>query len=194
MLFLSIRQIGILLARSGPVGARHSDGVGPRIGENIRPFVEPLFNDAAMQGRPGLYVFLSNACAVCTIVEQAAVRLGTHWHDRANIFLIYDGGPEDVDVGYRAVGRGAFLLRHPDIRERLGVNSVPHAVVINAAGVVLGQGLVNASSHLESLLELTYPEAKADGSGNGNGRLPPVPDGEMQRRRKSTWSRVRTKI
>jgi len=190
LLYLTVRQLGILLARSGPVGARHAEGIGPRIGENIRSFVEPLADGAELPARPGLYAFLSNACAVCTVVEKAAIQLGLHWHRRVNIFLIYDGAAPQNEVGYRVVGRGVFMLRHPDVRERLSVNAVPHAVMVDAEGVVLGHGIVNAISHLESLLELTDPEVKAD-SANGHGRPPTARDGERRRRRSSTWDRER---
>ena len=40
-LFLTIRQVGILLNQVGPVGARGSTQ-GPRIGENITPHVSSL--------------------------------------------------------------------------------------------------------------------------------------------------------
>ena len=154
-LFLTIRQVGILLNQVGPVGARGSTQ-GPRIGENITPHVSSLSAVAGAPAGPSLYVFASESCAVCASVRKGAEALARYWSDRAVIRLVYDEHPGSSSIGW--LGRGLTLSHDPHLRGRLGVDLVPFAVMTNAAGEVIGKGVVNDGSQLESLLELLLPE------------------------------------
>jgi hypothetical protein len=152
-LFLTIRQVGILLNQVGPVGARGTPQ-GPRIGENITAHVSSLAGGAATI--PILYVFASESCAVCASVRKSAERLAGFWSNRAAIRLVYDEHPKSSALG--PVAPGISLWHDPDLRRRLCVDLVPFAVMANAAGEVIGKGVVNDGSQLESLLELLMQE------------------------------------
>lgn len=148
-LFLTIRQVGILLNQVGPVGARGTPQ-GPRIGENITAHVSSLGGTAP--AGPILYVFASESCAVCASVRKGAEKLARFWSDRAAIRLVYDEHPNSSSIG--SLAPGISLWHDPHLRRRLGVDLVPFAVMANAAGEVIGKGVVNDGSQLESLLEL----------------------------------------
>ena len=149
VLYLTIRQLGVLLARLGPSAARPADQ-GPRIRENIASYTGPLLPDASAARVPTLFVFGTDFCPICGVVRQAARAVAKQWRPAARIVLVFDGAAEVP----APEGTNLFLTRHPTVREQLDIRAVPYAVMTDAAGTVLGHGLVNNASHLESLLEL----------------------------------------
>lgn len=168
-LYLTIRQVGLLLTHLGPGGARSSD-VGPRIGENVSPHVGDLLGGAAAPGRPTLFIFAAPFCPACKRVREAAEALARPWAPAARLVMVYDGLPPGDPAG----ARGDLLIAaHPTLRENLDVRAVPFAVMTDAAGVVIGHGLVNNASHVESLLEI-HGSTGAPGRANGaaGGALP----------------------
>ena len=149
VLYLTIRQVGLILGRLGPMGARSEADVGPRVGENLSSvLIEPLM---PKNGKPTLYVFGSDSCGVCAKVKPAVESLIKYWRDQSNIIMVYDGAAKRETDAASAVP----LIRSDSLREKIGVTFVPFAVVVDPVGVVLGKGLVNDISHLESLLELS---------------------------------------
>src|SRR5512145_193245 len=87
ILYLVLRQLGFVLHRVGPPGAR--GGVdGPRIGENVRhAFPEAM---TRLRRRPKLIVFVSEACSICSVVKVGAHELAKAWRKDADILLVYD--------------------------------------------------------------------------------------------------------
>jgi len=150
-LLLVTRQVGILLNQVGPVGARGSTQ-GPRVGENITSHVAALEAAAGAPRVPSLYVFGSESCAVCASVRKGAETLARYWSKRAAIRLVYDESPRRP-LAEPAIP-GLSLWYDGRLRGRLGIELVPFAVMTNASGEVLGKGIVNDTSQLESLLEL----------------------------------------
>jgi hypothetical protein len=165
-LLLTIRQVGILLNQVGPVGARGSTQ-GPRIGENITAHLSSLPGMAGTPSGPSLYVFASESCAVCASVRKGAETLARYWSDRASIRLVYDEHPKSSSIG--SLARGLSLWHDARLRGRLGIELVPFAVMTNAVGEVIGKGIVNDSSQLESLLELLLRDRASATSGSSEG-------------------------
>ena len=157
-LFLVTRQVGILLNQVGPVGARQSTQ-GPRVGENITPHVAALEVSAGAPRVPSLYVFGSESCAVCASVRKGAETLARYWSKRAAIRLVYDDSPRRPTESPVA---GLSLWYDGRLRTRLGIELVPFAVMTDANGEVIGKGIVNDTSQLESLLELLRDGAGAE--------------------------------
>jgi methylamine dehydrogenase accessory protein MauD len=149
-LFLTIRQVGLLLTRLGPGGARTSE-LGPRVGENILPQTAELQDGAFTQQEPTLYIFASQFCPACAMVREAAQAIARHWVGAARIVMVYDGLPPDAK---QPTSANFVVAAHPNLREKLDVRAVPYAVMTDARGFVVGHGLVNNASHIESLLEL----------------------------------------
>jgi hypothetical protein len=136
VLYLVLRQMGFVLNRVGPSGARGSAD-GPRIGENISHQIP----EVRQSGKAKLIVFGADSCPVCARVKSDAVEIARNWKSDAEIFLIYDSAT-------------------------LGdVTSVPFAIVTNEHGEVMSKGLVNEGAHLESLLEQQRSAATRELSG-----------------------------
>lgn len=151
ILYLTLRQMGFVLQRVGPLGARGT-AEGPRIGENVQHALpEPL---RGTHSRPRLMVFVSEACSVCTQVKAGAHELAKTWRRSADILLVYDcenPGHAPFCVEHTP---GLYAMRDCNLRQSLGVKFVPYGLVVDQTGNVVGKGLVNDISHLESLLEL----------------------------------------
>jgi methylamine dehydrogenase accessory protein MauD len=152
MLYLTIRQVGLILGRVGPVGARSSESVGPRVGENLTPLIDSI-DIPGRNGKPVLLILGNNGCGVCAKIRRDVDSLASYWASKADIVLIYDqlppGAKNEKDNG------GKVPIIRSDMRTKVGVGFVPFGVIVDPAGVVLGKGLVNEMSHIESLLELT---------------------------------------
>ena len=144
-LLLMIRQVGLILQRVGPVGARGM-AMGPRIGEDVSGFL----GGRLVKGRPALVILGSSACPICSVIEEAARVVAGPWASRADVWMIYDEAPDRA-----AASRASALKVAEDavLRTKLDVSSVPYGVMVDGEGLVIGQGLVNEASHLESLLE-----------------------------------------
>ena len=152
MLYLTIRQVGRLLGRMGPVGARSSESVGPRVGENLTPFINTL-EIPGKNGKPILFILGNNGCGICSKIRHEADSLANYWASKADIVFVYDPLPPGANNGNDKEGKVPIL--RSDMRAKVGVGFVPFGVIVDPTGVVLGKGLVNEMSHLESLLELT---------------------------------------
>jgi len=154
------RQIGLLHDRVAPVGALVG-GETPRVGE-VAPVLEAEAWDgspvrvggAAEDGRDTLLLFVSPTCPVCREVLPVARALAAEAAGGVRLLLASDGPREE---------HAAFVERHglagPGyvLSKALGlayqVARLPHAVLVDAGGVVRARGLVNSREHLESLFE-----------------------------------------
>jgi methylamine dehydrogenase accessory protein MauD len=156
-----VRQIGVLHERLRPAGALAIQS-GPRVGE-AAPVVEAndlagvahAIGGPAPDARDTLLFFLSPTCPVCKALLPVLAGLA---RDGLRVVLASDGAP-DEHAAFVARERIAlpYLLSTPlGLAYRVG--KLPWAVLIDGAGVVRVQGLVNTREHLESLLE-----AKAQG-------------------------------
>lgn len=147
--FLVLRQLGFVLQRAGPVSAR-STSEGPRIGENIASHFAPA---GVINGKANIILFMSETCSVCGFVRTGAEELARVWNRDADLFLVYDCG-DGEDTRLETNRSGLYVKKDSALRDRLGVNFVPFAAVTTESGTVVGKGLVNDVTHLESLLEL----------------------------------------
>jgi methylamine dehydrogenase accessory protein MauD len=152
-----VRQIGVLHERLRPAGALALDA-GPRVGE-AAPVVEAVdlagaahaVGAPASDGRDTLLFFLSPTCPTCKALLPALVSLA---RDASLRVLLASDGAEAEHRSFVARERIAlpYLLSTPlGVAYRVG--KLPWAVLVDAAGFVRAQGLVNSREHLESLLE-----------------------------------------
>ena len=155
-----VRQIGVLHERVAPAGALVGRE-GPRLGEaaprltvddwNGRPV---SLGGAAADGRATLLLFVSPSCPVCKTMLEIADSLMRREQGRARLLLASDGPREEHEAFVREQGlaeRGYLLSSELGLVYQVG--KLPYAVLIDAAGVLRGKGLVNTREHLESLFE-----------------------------------------
>ncbi len=160
-----VRQIGILHERVAPAGALLGRE-GPRPGE-AAPVLE-VEDLAGRRVRIGgrdtanvatLLLFVSPSCPVCKVLLPAARSLRDAEKGALQLVLASDGPREEHAAFVEAHGleRESYVLS-AELGLLYQVGRLPHAVLLDAQGVVRARGLVNSREHLESLVE-----AKAHG-------------------------------
>ena len=160
VVFALTRQIGVLYERVAPAGALMI-GRGVTVGEEA-PVVRAttLAGESEMVGAPSadgrsaLVFFLSPTCPVCKTLLPALRSLASAEVARLRLVFAGDGGIDE----HEAFARRERLLEYAYVvSSQLGMTwqiaKLPHAVLIDAAGIVRGHGIVNSREHLESLLE-----------------------------------------
>lgn len=156
VLYLTLRQLGYVLNRVTPLGARGTSD-GPRIGENLAPQLPFMFRGDE-RSKALLILFGADACAICAQIKIDAHALAKSWRTEADIVLIYDCLPETDGSPVEELVKGLFFKRECELRRRCGASFVPFGIVTDRTGTVVGKGLVNEIGHLESLLELERKE------------------------------------
>jgi methylamine dehydrogenase accessory protein MauD len=160
LVFALARQIGVLHERVAPAGALLLRG-GPKVGEpapawsGVDLFGRPLrVGGASDDGRGTLLLFVAPGCPVCGSLLPVARRLAAEERARLRVVFASDGEPEAQRRFVAQHGLDAFpYVVDAELGLAHGVGRLPHAVLIDAAGVIRAKGLVNSREHLESLLE-----------------------------------------
>lgn len=164
-LYLTVRQVGYILSYANLSGARRS-AFGPRVGENVTFHLDWLSRNlpaGPASSRPAVYIFGADSCPVCRSIRAASKELSKHWRDRASIYVVYDA-EEGAEPQFATTHSNLAFWYSPGGRERLDIRSVPYGVCVDPDGVVLGHGVVNGISHVESLLELLLSPSEHRGS------------------------------
>jgi methylamine dehydrogenase accessory protein MauD len=160
VVFALVRQIGVLHERVAPAGALMMGG-GPKVGELAPRFEgEDLFGRAVeiggadASGASTLLLFVSPSCPVCKTLLPVLRSIAAQEGPRLRVVLASDGHPEEQRRFAEEHGLRAFpYVVSTELGLAHQVAKLPHAVLIDASGVVRGKGLVNTREHLESLFE-----------------------------------------
>ena len=151
------RQVGVLHERIAPVGAL-ALGRGPQTGESAPQLTAHTLAGGTVgiggpqpAGALRLLFFVSPTCPICKSLLPT-VKTFTQ-SERLEMLLIGDG---DVDQQRQMAERHGIELERcanaPEVGRAFQVAKLPYAVLIDAAGVIVAQGLVNSREHLESLV------------------------------------------
>jgi methylamine dehydrogenase accessory protein MauD len=160
LVFALARQIGVLHERVAPAGALLLRG-GPAVGEPAPAWAGAdlagrtvRLGGPSEDGRDTLLLFVAPACPVCASLLPVVRRLAAEEAARLRVVFASDGEPEAQRRFAARHGLDAFpYVVSAELGLAHGVGRLPHAVLIDAAGVVRAKGLVNSREHLESLLE-----------------------------------------
>jgi methylamine dehydrogenase accessory protein MauD len=160
VIFALVRQIGVLYERVAPAGALVV-GNGPKAGE-----AAPALNVTGLDGktlqvggqhadeRSMLLFFLSPTCPVCKTLLPALKSIARDERKWLDVVLASDGVRKEHDSFVKEYQLEQF---HYLLSSELGigyrVGRLPHAVLIDAAGIIRSTGMVNSREHLESLFE-----------------------------------------
>lgn len=154
-----VRQIGVLHERVAPLGAlttRTAVAVGDRAPEfdvtDIRGRKVHLGGRRA-DGRSQLLLFVSPVCPMCKKLLGAVRSFAESERQGVEVVLVGDG-ERDAHLELQAQHRVERLplVLSPIVGITLGIGKLPHAVLLDAAGVIRSSGIVNSREHLESLL------------------------------------------
>jgi methylamine dehydrogenase accessory protein MauD len=179
-----VRQVGVLHERLAPLGAL-TTRTALAVGEPA-PVLEATdlagrkvhVGGRRADGRSQLLLFVSPVCPMCKKLLGAVRSFAAAERQGVGIVLVGDGdraAHEALQAEHRL--EGVPLVLSPIIGITLGIGKLPHAVLIDAAGVLRSSGIVNSREHLESLLvaEETGYASMQDyllGADPGNRRLP----------------------
>jgi methylamine dehydrogenase accessory protein MauD len=154
------RQIGILHQRLQPVGALKL-GSSLAVGQ-AAPVIEardfggqPLSIGAADPAAADtLLVFVSPSCPVCKSLLPALRAMRRREKPQIKVILASDGPRlEHADfIAAESLGEFTYVLSEA-LGIAYGAGRLPHAVLIDGAGIVRASGLVNSREHLDSLFE-----------------------------------------
>jgi len=155
-----VRQIGILHERVAPAGALLGRE-GPRPGERASALaVEDLMGRALTiggadaTGAATLLLFVSPSCPVCKVLLPAARSLRDAEAGNLRLVLASDGPRAEHAAFAAAQGlESESYVLSAELGLLYQVGRLPHAVLLDAEGVVRARGLVNSREHLESLCE-----------------------------------------
>jgi methylamine dehydrogenase accessory protein MauD len=154
------RQIGILHQRLQPVGALKL-GSSLAVGQPA-PVVEASdFGGQRLTigaGDPAaadtLVIFVSPSCPVCKSLLPALRAIRRREKPPIKVILASDGPRlEHADfIAAESLGEFTYVLSEA-LGIAYGAGRLPHAVLIDGAGIVRASGLVNSREHLDSLFE-----------------------------------------
>ncbi len=161
------RQIGIIHERIRPAGALHI-AKGLKVGE-AAPVIEAAdlggrglqIGAPDAQGRSTLVAFVSPTCPVCKSLLPVLRSIRRH-EPSTMVILASDGSREEhlAFIAAESLQEFSYVLSE-QLGMSYGASRLPYAVLIDGAGVVRANGLVNTREHLESLFE-----AQAQGVAN----------------------------
>ncbi len=153
-----LRQVGQLHERIAPVGAL-TGSEQPAAGERAPVYELPDWAGRVRKvggvhpdGRRTLLFFTSPTCPVCKeLLPTVRSLCADEGIDRV---IASDGAREEHErfVERHGLADEAYVLS-AELGRTYQVAKLPHAVLLDADGVVAARGLVNTREHLESLIE-----------------------------------------
>lgn len=171
------RQVGVLHERIAPVGALVI-GKGPQPGEAAPRVIAPTLDGNTLTiggaqpgGRLRMLFFVAPSCPVCKQLIPTARRFARS--EDISLQFVGDGDPDQ----HRAMATQHEIpfeqfANSSEVGRAYHVGKLPYAVLIEPAGTIIAQGLVNTREHLESLLTVSetgfasiqdYLRARRDG-------------------------------
>lgn len=154
-----VRQVGVLHERVAPLGALTTP-TAIEIGDPAPQFDLVDLGGAPLHlggkqadGRSQLLLFVSPDCPMCKKLLPTARSFARSERQGVKIVLVGDGeqAAHQAMVAEHRLDTLPLLLA-PIVGISLGIGKLPHAVLIDPAGVIRAKGLVNSREHLESLL------------------------------------------
>jgi methylamine dehydrogenase accessory protein MauD len=154
------RQIGVLHERIAPAGALSLSG-GLKAGETVPPLAlsslahgDLTLDEFSKRQHGVLLFFLSPTCPVCKSLLPVVQRIAREepWLE---LVLASDGGEQREHQSYvneHGLDGIPYVLSQ-ELGLTFQVSKLPYAVLVDEAGILVAQGLVNSREHLESLLE-----------------------------------------
>ncbi len=160
VLFVLVRQVGVLHERIAPAGAlmlnqklRPGDAA-PRVEvRDLNGERQRLGGDAEAPKSCLLY-FLSPDCPICKSLLSVVKSIASRESSWLEVVLASDGA--DLDhrglVGQHHLETFRYVLSET-LGRSYGIAKLPYAVLIDESGRIVSFGIVNSREHLESLFE-----------------------------------------
>jgi methylamine dehydrogenase accessory protein MauD len=155
VIWVMLRQIGVLYERISPMGAL-MDSAGPDVGEPSATFtLSSLTGGEVMVGGAGraqLVFFLSPTCPVCKQLLPVLTAIRAEEKAWLDVILASDGEEaKHLEFIRKQKLSGFPYVLSADLGMTYRVQRLPFAVLTDRQGVVRAKGLVNNREQLESL-------------------------------------------
>jgi methylamine dehydrogenase accessory protein MauD len=153
-----VRQVGVLHERVAPAGALMGNEL-PAVGEHAPVYELRDWEDRPTRiggidadGAKTLLLFVSPTCPVCKELLPIARAVA---RDEGLRVVLASDGPREEHEGFvrRYELAGASYVLSGELGRAYQIGRLPHALLLDAEGVVRARGLVNSREHFESLLE-----------------------------------------
>jgi methylamine dehydrogenase accessory protein MauD len=161
IIFLLLRQVGLLYLRIQPAGAR-TISIGPEIGDELPAMVLEDMDDPTWKleitnnmQEDVLLIFMSASCRACRSLVPAIGPLLAETRGVIDWALVIADDP-GTSRGFRRENGLTFILfsHAPSLRTKLNVGMTPYAILIQRSGKVVAKGIVNQIEHLESIVDV----------------------------------------
>ncbi len=156
MMWVMLRQIGVLYERVAPVGAL-MDQAGPQVGEASPVFpLQSLTGGTVRVGASGakamLVFFLSPTCPVCKQLLPALTGIQSAEKAWLDVVLASDGSQDKhmEFINRQKLSNFPYVLS-TDLGMAYRVQRLPFAVLVDQTGIVRAKGLINNREQLDSL-------------------------------------------
>ena len=156
MMWVMLRQIGVLYERVAPVGAL-MDQAGPQVGEASPVFpLQSLTGGNVRVGASGakamLVFFLSPTCPVCKQLLPALAGIQSAEKEWLDVVLASDGSQDKhlEFINRQKLSNFPYVLS-TDLGMAYRVQRLPFAVLVDQSGTVKAKGLINNREQLDSL-------------------------------------------
>jgi methylamine dehydrogenase accessory protein MauD len=155
VLYLLVRQVGLLSRRLPQVGAR-DDHQGPAVGEMAPPIDDRSVlggkRVSLVDGRRNLIVFVSTTCEVCIELLPSLKSIARRFKD-INLVIIANDAAEATRRFVEAQHLdGLQVIASRELGGGYGITYPPYAFAVDEAGIVRAKGLVNHAEHIRSLM------------------------------------------
>jgi methylamine dehydrogenase accessory protein MauD len=154
LLITTLRLVGVLHHRLGPVGALVVDE-GPRLDELL--VTELATSVPALRfprERDVLMVFLSDRCPSCLNLMDSLIAFSRRNAESVDVLLLPAGGGLREDGPIASHAAGLRLVPEPSLAKALQIAMTPFGLWVDRAGITRGKGIVNHIEHLDSLLDM----------------------------------------
>jgi methylamine dehydrogenase accessory protein MauD len=157
--FALARQVGVLHERVAPLGAM-TTRTAIAIGDKAPEFdlldlggAQIHIGGRRSDGRRQLLLFVSPICPMCKKLLPAARSFARSERRGTELVLVGDGDrvAHEALIAENRLDGLPFVIS-PIVGISLGIGKLPHAVLVDEAGVIRSKGIVNSREHLESLL------------------------------------------
>lgn len=153
VLLIVLRQLGLIYLRMRGGGLRLDEG--PALGVALQ-FDEIDINDEQLRfpvarDALNLLLFTSPWCAICKEALRGLAPALSHHNVRA---VVVDAGEaEEARVQRDLIDADVGFIASLKRQKKIGIETIPYAIVTNGEGVIIGKGIVNNLADLEDLLE-----------------------------------------
>ena len=161
IIFLLLRQVGLLHLRIQPAGAR-TISIGPEIGDELPAMVLEDMDDPTWKlditdnmQEDVLLIFMSAGCSACRSLVPAIGPLLAETKGTIGWALVASDDLGASRAFRRENGLTFILFGHaPSLRAKLNIGMTPYAILIHRSGKVVAKGIVNQIEHLESIVDV----------------------------------------